>query len=109
MALIYIMELPEHIINKIMLYNIHPVAELLESDSFWRNYTQIHYKILKRNREWGSAFDRGRSDAYYHRDQNPHKWKFENNTKIIIPESELTEEELDEYLRGYFGEDDRKI
>ena len=41
--------------------------------------------------------------------ENPHKWKIANNTKIIIPESDLTEEEIDEYIRGYFGEEDRKI
>ena len=75
------MELPENTINKIMPYVSHPVADLLESDSFWRNYTQIYYKILKRNREWGSAFDRGSSDAYYHRDQNPHIKQKKHNTR----------------------------
>ena len=32
MTSVYIMELPEHIVNKIMLYNSHPVADCFKNE-----------------------------------------------------------------------------
>lgn len=47
----------------------------------------------------GSLFDRGAADSYYHRQRNPH-W-FPNGTYNNPKVTDLTEEEVAEYLAGY--------
>ena len=58
----------------------------------------------------GTPFDRGRSDAYYYRDSNPHKWILdEDGGKTGIEfEHELTEDEIEEYLIGHHTCKDRR-
>jgi hypothetical protein len=50
----------------------------------------------------GSPYDRGRADAYYRRQPEPHKWVTE------MQEILTNREEIDEYMYGYDNETDRK-
>lgn len=49
----------------------------------------------------GSAFDRGMSDSYYGRKRQPHKGGVGGNSGPRIECSELTAQEIAEYLAGY--------
>ena len=60
--------LPENIINKIMLYNSHPIADILKASSIFEalemsNGDSIH----------GSPFNSGDSDAFFGGIYMPHK------------------------------------
>ncbi len=62
--------MPKNVINKIMLYLSHPVAELLRESFFFR---ALEFDNGKRIRTHGSPFDRGDADAHYGRGYEPHK------------------------------------
>lgn len=47
----------------------------------------------------GNPFDRGSADSYYHRPPNPHKYP--NGTGHAPMVTDLTEEEVSEYMAGY--------
>ena len=99
--------LPEHIINKIILYNSHPIADLLKkSDKFKLRKCWAEHKH-------GCPFDRGSADAYYRRRYNPHYIIHDkiNNTRISkrIERDEMTEDEIHEYYLGFVNQDDRKF
>ena len=88
--------LPENIVNKILLFVSHPVADIVRTSS------EFHYRFLDlEGRTHGSAFDRGCSDSYYCRDGKPHKWTNltgENAGTV----TNLTKEETYEYWTGYW-------
>lgn len=51
-----------------------------------------------------TPYQRGQADYYYWRQPRPHKW----TTPIGGRDENLTQEERDEYLRGYDDETERK-
>ncbi len=60
--------LQNNVINKLMFYTSHPVADILKASSIYkalemRNGERVH----------GSPFDRGDMDVYYGRGYEPHK------------------------------------
>ena len=91
---------PENIINQIMFYNSHPIADILKASSF--------LKALEMNngyRTHGSPFDRGDMDAYSGRGYEPHKTKRRLGRMVQIKLE--TDEELKEFEASYFHASDR--
>jgi hypothetical protein len=86
--------LSEDIFNKIMLYNSHPVADIV------KNSHKFKYKRLRLDIIHGSPFDRGCSDAYYYREPSPHYWTNGNGRNGGRVET-LTDEQEEEYWIGY--------
>ena len=93
--------LPKNVINKIMLYTSHPVADIVKASSIFKalemyNGLRIH----------GSPFDRGDMDAYYGRGYDPHKQE-----PHLHPHRQVqleNDEELKEYEAAYFHSSDRR-
>ena len=52
---------------------------------------------MELNRGHGSPYDRGGADSYYGRGKSPHY----QNGVIKVSESDMTSEEIYEYLLGY--------
>jgi hypothetical protein len=48
----------------------------------------------------GGCFDRGSADSYYHRGIEPHYYAGDTHQSEKV--TELTEEQLAEYMAGYF-------
>ena len=61
-------QLPENIVNKIMLYLSHPVADIVRDNAIFK---KLRYKTEYTH---GCPYDRGRADAYYGKDIDPHYW-----------------------------------
>ena len=97
-------KLPEQLFAKVMLFHSHPTADMVKQSlafrfyGFENEYGSIH----------GSAFDRGRSDAYYERDLDPHRWTNGNGLDGGTV-YDLTTRETDAYMLGYFGTSIRKF
>ncbi len=53
----------------------------------------------------GSPYDRGRADAYYGRQLNPHLWLDGMGRQVV---TDLTKEQREAYYAGHDEEDDRK-
>ena len=53
----------------------------------------------------GSPYDRGRADAYYGRQLNPHMWLDGMGRQVV---TDLTKEQREAYYAGHDEEDDRK-
>jgi hypothetical protein len=49
----------------------------------------------------GGLFDRGSADSYYNRPRNPHWYPDPRGTGYGAPATDLTEEEVAEYMAGY--------
>ena len=87
-----------------MLFHSHPTAEMVKQFLVFRyfcfesEYGGIH----------GSLFDRGRADAYYDHDLDPHRWTNGNglNGGTVY---NLTTRETDAYMLGYFGTSIRRF
>ena len=98
--------LPETVINKIMLYTSHPVADILRASSVFKALEMNNRGSIR-----GSPFDRGYMDAYHGRCytphriewQGPHEAEFMNRRTLLI-----TDEQLKEYNAAYFHTSDRK-
>ena len=61
------------------------------------------------SRVHGSPADRGSADAYYGRRPAPHHDQVqENGSMKRIEREEMTDEQIQDYLRAYENEDDRK-
>ncbi len=58
-------------IIKMMLYNSHPIADILKESLMYTAMTG------DRKRSRGCTVDRGRADAYYGRGYDPHKRKWQ--------------------------------
>ena len=59
------MNIPEYIFQLVMLYNSHPVADILK-----QNFITLRILKCKAERTHGCPYDRGCSDAYYGREPN---------------------------------------
>ena len=53
----------------------------------------------------GSPYDRGGADSYYGRPAVPHYWPAGTNKGYMVPESDMTEAEVEAYYAGY-GDND---
>ena len=94
--------LPKNVVNKIMFYTSHPVADILRASSIYKAL-----EMQNRYRIHGSPFDRGDMDAYYGRGYEPHK-KECHLGRMVQFELE-TDEELREYEAAYLHSSDRKF
>ena len=91
-------KLPDNIFAKVILFHSHPTADMVKQSLVFRFYGfENEYGGTH-----GSAFDRGRADAYYERDLDPHRWTNGNglNGGTVY---NLTTRETDAYMLGYFG------
>ena len=93
--------IPDHLFEKIVLFNSHPIADLVKKSVLFKYYK------LQNEATHGCPFDRGGADAYYHRCPEPHYWT-NGNGRDGGTVSELTNLEIDAYLLGYFGTKIRK-
>jgi hypothetical protein len=67
---------------------------------------KYHYgKPLPRH---GSPRDRGSADAYYGRQPRPHYFVGKTRLSKEIHEDGMSDEEINEYYKGYNEEEDRK-
>ena len=91
-------KLPEHLFDKVMLFNSHPAADLVK-ESMVFHYYRFQNKYMGIH---GFPFDRGQADAYYERPFNPHRWT--NGSGLDGGTvNDLTGEETDAYTLAYFG------
>ena len=56
----------------------------------------------------GSPADRGSADAYYWRPAEPHYWPDGTGNGYKVPEAEMTDEQVIEYMEAYDSQIDRK-
>ena len=56
---------------------------------------------MRLDREHGSPYDRGRADSYYQRQFRPHYFTGDTYNSDEIQQSEMTFEEIEEYIRGW--------
>ena len=96
-------KLPEQLFDKVMLFNSHPVADLVKESMVFHYYRfQNEYMGIH-----GSPFDRGGADAYYGRMFNLHRWTNGNGLDGGTVH-DLTHDETDAYTLGYFGNSERR-
>ena len=50
----------------------------------------------------GGPYDRGSADAYYNRPHNPHYFTGATYQSELVPQSLMTEEEINHYNLGYY-------
>ena len=86
-------KLPNEIINKIMLFNSHPVADLLKASTI---FIYCKYPIGSKYYE---PFLRGRRDALSRHAMDPHYWS--RLDLIHVRKDQMTEEEIEAYIIGY--------
>ncbi len=96
--------MPKNVINKIMFYTSHPVADILRESSIFR---ALEFDNGKRIRTHGSPFDRGDMDAYYGRGYEPHK--MEAFLGRMKPHDLETENEKADYEAAYFHSYQRRF
>ena len=96
------MNIPENIFHKIMLFNSHPVADLLKQES-----VALRCMRYKSERTHGCPYDRGSADAYYGREPKPHYW-LNGNGRNGGTVYELTYEQQEAYAQGYFNQNSFK-
>lgn len=60
-----------------------------------------------RNRH-GSLYDRGSADSYYHRPPNPHWYPKGTMNPPIVEITDLSKEQIGEYMKGYNETTDKK-
>ena len=96
-------ELPAEIWAKIMLYNVHPTADMM------KGYKKFYYLKYRCESKHGYPFDRGSADAYYGRDFNPHYWPNGTYRGCSVEQDQMTEEEIQAYTEGYTNQKDRKF
>ena len=83
--------LPQDLINKIMMYNSHPLADIVrDSVDFKFRY------LISENKPNETPFGRGCFNGHYKRKEVPHKLNSERDRVYA-----LTEEEESEYWIGY--------
>lgn len=56
---------------------------------------------MRLDREHGSPYDRGSADSYYQRPFRPHYFVGDTYNSEEIQQSEMTLEEIEEYIRGW--------
>lgn len=62
--------------------------------------TFVEYCGVKYEQFYGSPFDRGRADSYYHRGENPH-WYPNGSTDPRLSIDHMTDAEVQAYRAGY--------
>ena len=82
--------LPKNVINKIMFYTNHPVADIIRESSMFRAF-----KLSNEIRIHGSPFDRGESDVYYGRAYDPHKMILHSRVELD------NDDEIKQYEAAY--------
>lgn len=60
------------------------------------------------DRRHGGPFDRGDADRYYRRSYNPHYYVEGTGTSELVPQSQMSLEEIEAYYAGYHSSDDYK-
>ena len=97
-------KLPEQLFAKVMLFHSHPTADMVKQSLVFRYYGFTNeYGGLH-----GSPFDRGRADAYYGRDLDPHRWTNGNGLDGGTV-YDLTTRETEAYVLGSFGTSIRRF
>ena len=100
--------LPNDIQWHIMKFTRHPVAEIIRQS---HQYKYIHYSEI---RVRGDPFDRGQADAYYWRDECPHKIieRVKDSRgryyDVRAEIHDLIPEEIEAFVIGYHYQEDRK-
>ena len=56
---------------------------------------------MRLDRGHGSPYDRGSADSYYQRSFRPHYFVGDTHMSDEIQQSEMTFEEIEEYIRGW--------
>lgn len=59
------------------------------------------YKGVEYDARHGGAFDRGSADSWYSRPRIPHMFTGATHSSTKITESDMTREQIAEYLAGY--------
>ena len=97
-------KLPDHLFAKVMLFHSHPAGDMVKQSLVFRYYGfKNEYGGIH-----GSPFDRGRADAYYDRDLDPHRWTNGNGHDGGTVDNLMTRE-TDAYMLGYFGTSIRRF
>jgi len=60
------------------------------------------------NNRHGSPYDRGSADRYYRREWQPHYFKGNTYRSEKVDRVDMTQEEIDQYTRGYEEQEDFK-
>ena len=100
--------LPSEIQWHIIKFMRHPTAEIVMQSPRYKNR---YYRSVNKH---GDAYDRGRADAYYYRDKEPHKVidrvKDDRGRyyDVRVEGLNLTLEEHEAYMLGYHFMKDRK-
>lgn len=55
----------------------------------------------------GGPYDRGSADNYYHRRREPHYYVHDTKTSELVPETLMTNEEIEAYNAGYDFNEER--
>ena len=84
-------KLPKEMINHIMLFISHPVADLLKASNI------VIFHNYRCGTEYFAPFHRGRIDAKRHREMEPNYCK----NGEVVERDQMTEEEIEAYLIGY--------
>ena len=93
--------LPIELQWNIIKFMRHPLAEIMMQS---HRYKYVYYISVSKHND---AFDRGGADAYYWRDQCPHKVidRVKDNRgkyyDVRVEEHDLTPEEHEAYIIGY--------
>ena len=92
-------KLPNEIINKIMLFHSHPVADLLKASNI------VIFHNYRCGAEYFAPFYSGRRDAKRHREMEPNYCK----NREVVEQDQMTEGEIEAYIIGYKNpNEDRK-
>ena len=57
--------------------------------------------MTKYDERHGGPWDRGRADSYYRRAFRPHYYVGDTGTSQLVPESQMTLEEIEAYRAGF--------
>ena len=81
---------------------------MADNEGKYRVQEQRKYHYGKPLPRHGSPRDRGSADAYYGRPPRPHYFVGKTRLSKEIHEDGMSDEEINEYYKGYNEEEDRK-
>ena len=81
---------------------------MADNEGKYRVQEQRKYHYGKPLPRHGSPRDRGSADAYYGRQPRPHYFVGKTRLSKEIHEDGMSDEEINEYYKGYNEEEDRK-
>lgn len=61
----------------------------------------VKFNGVEYNARHGGPFDRGSADSYYDRGQRPHYFTGATHNSTEIPEWDMSEKEITDYMAGY--------